>query len=311
MILVSNPNPSRNVHQLFARKVKNLEIISRLRVSSFLQGNRSSLFHGLGTDFADLREYEPGDDLRRIDWNATARKAGELVVKEFYVERNANVLGVLDVSQSMLLGETNPRVKKAVEALAALGFAANMNKDLFGLATFGQNINLYIPPKAGKKHLYYVFSRLLGVIPEGSTKIGDSIKDIIFSLKKRSIILVVTDLHANIEETFYGFKVAKAYGHDIQVIHISDPLEYVFPKRIGKVKFNDPENGETLVVDLEDPIMKGNYYFKLMKRINALHEFMKKLRGMGVRVIETTTQDVTEKVLLAYFNSKRKGAVLR
>ncbi len=292
---------------LLRRKLRNLFIQSRIKVTTFLQGHRRSVFLGPGTEYADLREYVPGDDLRRVDWRATARRPGNLIVREYEVERNVNVFVAIDTSQSMLLGEGSPRIRSAILAAAALGQATIGSRDFFGIGLFSSDIDLFLPPRGGRRHLYSALSKAIGVIPSGTTTLGSSIREVAGKLKRRSIIIVITDLHDNFEETIKGFRAAVSRGHDIHVIHISDPLEYVFPGRLGKVKIFDPSQKDPVVIDLSDPIERGIYYEALIQEIENMRNFVKTLRSLRIRVVEASTKDVVDQILLTYYSAKRRG----
>ena len=295
------------IENLIRKKIRNLFISTKIKVSTFLQGHRRSVFLGPGTEYADLREYVPGDDLKRVDWRASARRPGNLIVREYEVEKNINVMVLIDVSQSMLLGEGEPRISMAVKAAAALGYATINNRDFFGVGLYSSDVNLFLPPRGGRKHLFTALSKMVNVVPSGVTNLGEAVKEVASKLKRRGIIIVITDLHDKFEETLKGFRAAIAHGHDIQVIHITDPLEYVFPGKIGKVKFFDPQTNQPVVVDLSDPLERGVFYLALTEEIEKMKDFVKKLRALKIRVIEATTKDVIDQVLLAYYNSKRRG----
>ncbi len=292
---------------LLRKKIRNLFIDTRIKVSTFLQGHRRSVFLGPGTEYADLREYVPGDDLKRVDWRASARRPGNLIVREYEVEKNINIMVLIDASQSMLLGEGETRISMAVKAAAALGYSAISNRDFFGVALYSSDVHLYLPPRGGRRHLFTALSKMVNVVPSGTTNLGEAVKDVAAKMKRRGIIIVITDLHDKFEETIKGFRAAIAHGHDIQVIHITDPLEYVFLGKVGKVKFFDPKTNTPIVIDLANPLERGLYYLALTEEIEKMRDFVKKLRGLKIRVIEATTKDVIDRVLLAYYNSKRRG----
>lgn len=288
------------------KRIQGLSLLAREKVSSFLSGNRRSILRGEGTDFADLREYVPGDDLRHIDWRATAKRGDSLIVRDYDLERNTNVVLLLDGSASMLLGKKEPRIKIAVEAVASLAYAATMNKDFIGFGAFSEELSNFVPPKGGKSHEFFIYKQLLNLIPKGETNIGEALKAVATSLKRRSLILVVTDLHDNIEQTLDGFKIARAFKHEVQLLQITDYGEYVLPDNMGKVKFQHPETGQPEVVDFAKPMTKGLYSYDIYRSINELNEFKRNLRGLNVRVVETRTEDLTERVLLAYYSSKSR-----
>ncbi|MHA1199836.1 MAG: DUF58 domain-containing protein [Candidatus Heimdallarchaeaceae archaeon] len=274
------------------KKLKKLEILAKERSTSFLQGHRRSIFRGPGTEYADLREYTEGDDLRFIDWNASSRVPHKLIVRDYEQERNTNVILMLDTSYSMLLGDPTPRIKMAVEAIATLAYTVMNNRDNFGWVSFSDKIHKYVRPRGGKTHLYTIFNEMLKVAPLGNTDIGDSIREIALAQKRRAIIIILTDLHGNLEKALDGFKVANIKHHDIR-----------------QVKFQDPETGEVLAVNFSNLLERGMFMYELGLQIKEINEFKRKAVGLNIDVIDAPTTVLMEKLLLTYFGSKRRGLV--
>lgn len=291
------------------KKLKRLEIIAKQKSTSFLQGHRRSIFRGPGTEYADLREYVEGDDLRFVDWNASSRVPFKLIVRDYEQERNTNVILMMDTSYSMLLGKPVPRIKIAVEAVASLAYAVMNNRDNFGWVSFADEIKTYIPPRGGKLHLYHILNEMLKIHPLGRTNIGDVVRDVALSLKRRSIILILTDLHGDLKGAMEGFKVASLKKHEVKLIHIHDPEEFLFPKNPRQVKYQDPETGEIKVVNFSNLLERGKYMYEVGLQIQQINNFKRNVRGLNIDVIDAPTTALTEKLLLAYFGSKRRGAV--
>jgi hypothetical protein len=292
---------------LISKRVQGLQILAKQKVSSFLSGNRRSLFLGNGTEFSDLREYQKGDELRHIDWRATAKRYNSLIVRDYEVERNTSIVFLLDASASMLLGKKYPRMRSAMIAVASLAHASISNKDFFGFGAFSENLSLYIPPKGGKSQEYLVYKRLLELIPEGKTDIGTSIKQVATSLKRRSLILVLTDLHDHPENMIKGFRIAKGFNHEVQVLQLTERGEFTLPSNIGKIKFTHPDTGSPTVADFSDPVISGIYNYEINKKVIEINKFKRKLRGMKVKLVESYTEDLAEKALLSYFSLKQRG----
>ncbi|MHA2249519.1 MAG: DUF58 domain-containing protein [Candidatus Kariarchaeaceae archaeon] len=292
---------------LLSKRIEGLSIIAREKVASFLSGNRRSLFLGHGTEFADLREYQTGDELRYIDWRASAKRFNTLIVRDFEVERNANVVLLVDASASMMLGRKEPRMKGAILSIASLAHAVIHNKDFFGFGAFSNSVSQFLHPRGGKSHEYYIYKQLLNLVPEGTTDIGEALIKVSTSLKRRSIIIVLTDLHDDTEGMIKGFRIARGFKHDVQVLQISDYGEYALPEKIGKIKFSHPDTNAPVVADFSDPIVSGIYSYEINKKLQEINNFKRKLRGLKIRVVETYSEDLTEKMLLAYFGSKQRG----
>lgn len=294
--------------ELLSKRVEGLSIIARQKVASFLSGNRRSLFLGSGTEFADLREYVYGDDQRHVDWRATAKRQNKLIVRDYEVERNTNVIFVMDNSASMMLGGKEPRIKSAVIAVASLAHATIMNKDNFGFGVFSDKMDEFILPRGGKPQEFLIYKKLLNLVPEGKTNLGEALKKIATTLKQRSIIMVLTDLHDNLDEMFKGFRIAKGFNHEIKVVQLTDRGEYSLPDKIGKVKFVHPGKEKPVMADFGDPLVSGLYAYEIGKQRRELKDFKRKLRGLKIEVIESYTENLVEQILLSYFNSKRQGA---
>ena len=291
------------------KKLKRLEITAKKRSTSFLQGHRRSIFRGPGTEYADLREYTEGDDLRFVDWNASSRVPFKLIVRDYEQERNTNVILMMDTSYSMLLGDPVPRIKMAVEAIATLAYTVMNNRDNFGWVSFSDKIHNYVPPRGGKTHLYHIFNEMLKVAPFGRTNIGETIREISLAQKRRSIIIVLTDLHGDLEGALDGFKVANAKKHELKLIHIHDPEEFLFPKKPRQVKFQDPETGEIRVINFSNLLERGKFMYEVGLQIKEINKFKRSILGLNIDVIDAPTNVLTEKLLLAYFGSKRRGGL--
>jgi len=291
------------------KKIKRLEILAKERSTSFLQGHRRSIFRGPGTEYADLREYIEGDDLRFIDWNASSRVPFKLIVRDYEQERNTNIIMMMDTSHSMLLGEPIPRIKMAVESIATLAYTVMNNRDKVGWASFSDKIHNYIQPRGGKTHLYHVFNEMLKIAPFGTTNIGETVREIALLQKRRSIIIILTDLHGDLEGALDGFKVAKAKRHELKLIHIHDPEEFLFPKQPRQIKFQDPDTGEIQVINFSNLLERGKFMFELGLQIKKINDFKRSIRGLNIDVIDAPTTILTEKLLLAYFGTKRRSSV--
>lgn len=292
-------------------QLKGLELIARKKSASFLQGNRRSIFRGVGSEFAELRDYVPGDDLRHIDWGASARRPHKLIVREFEQERNTNVMIALDISLSMTLGQPQTRIKMAVEAAAALAYSVMNNKDNVGFAAFSDKTHNIIRPGGGKNHFYLVLNALLNTTPRGTTDLASSLKEIALSLPKRSLILVISDLHDFDEEADEGFKIGAALKHEVQIIHIHDPGEFPAIGNVGEVKFMDPESETVETIDLSDPLQRAQFMYEVYLRANHVRTFVRRMWGLNIQVVDSPTTVLVEQMLLAYFTAKSRGRLMR
>jgi len=232
------------------KKIKKIEITTRHLVDTVLQGEYLSSFKGRGIEFAEVREYMEGDDIRAIDWNVTARM-NALYIKNFIEERELQVVFAADLSGSLEFG-TKEQLKKELlfEFVAALGFTASINNDRVGFMGFTTEAEKYIPPKKGKKHILRIVREILSHSGGNSaTNISASLIYLSHILKKRSTIFVISDFYDNSD--YYDALKILSHHHDVIAVLVRDRMD-VELKNIGYVPFFNPESGETAWVDTSD-----------------------------------------------------------
>ena len=299
------------VELLKRAQVRKLAITARKKSISTLYGSRRSVFRGVGTDFSETREYVPGDDLRYIDWGASARTPNNLIIKEFEQERNTSVTVLLDTSNSMTLGEPITRLKIAAEASATLSYAALRGRDKIGFVSFSDKIHNFIRPAGGLSHFYHILNTLVNITPGGRTDLGTVLKTTALTVPKRSLILLVTDLHDLKDESVAGFKLCNALKHEVQVMHIHEPSEYSTLAATNEVKFEDPKDpGKIVTLDLKDQLTRAEFMYEIYERSQKITQFIRELRGLKVRVIDAPTTALVRKVLMAYYTSKSKNILI-
>ena len=231
------------------KKVRRIEITTRGLVNEVFSGEYHSVFQGRGMNFAEVREYQYGDDIRSIDWNVTAR-TGAPFVKVFEEERELTVMLVVDVSASGDFG-TRERMKGdvAVEICALLAFSAIKNNDKVGLIIFSDRIEKFVPPRKGRRHVLRVLRELLYHRPRGrGTDIGAALEYLTHVTKRKAVAFLVSDFLSG------GFAKALAVAgrrHDLIAVRIGDRREVELPP-IGFVEFEDAETGEHLLVNTSD-----------------------------------------------------------
>jgi uncharacterized protein (DUF58 family) len=231
------------------KKIRRIEIRTKRLVNDVFSGEYQSVFKGRGMEFSEVREYLPGDDVRSIDWNVTARM-GHPYVKKFDEERELTIMFLVDGSASGAFG-TVSRFKSelAAELCALLAFSATRNNDRVGLITFTDRIEKVVPPKKGRVHVLRVVRELLYYTPEGrGTDIPIALDYLSNVVRRHAIVFLVSDfLTAGYERSL---AVANR-RYDLIAIPISDPRESGIP-RLGLVDLEDPETGERLAVDTGD-----------------------------------------------------------
>lgn len=228
------------------KKIRRIEITTRKLVNDLFSGEYHSTFKGQGMEFEEVRQYEPGDDIRLIDWNVTAR-SGYPYVKIFKEERELSVVLLVDASSSGQFG-TRDRFKSdtAAELCAILAFSAIKNNDKVGLIIFTDKIELFVPPQKGRAHVLRLIREILYFKPEGvGTDIGGALEYFSRVIKRKSVVFLISDF---LSEDFYKPLQIANNKHDIVAMKVSDPREETF-ENVGLIELEDAETGEVFVID--------------------------------------------------------------
>ena len=240
------------------RKIRRIEISTRRVVHDNFAGRYHSVFKGQGMEFDEVRPYNPGDDVRRIDWNVTAR-TGSPYVRRYHEERETTVMLALDASGSSDFGSAGRlRRELAAEMAAVLSYAATTNNDKVGLLIFTDGVELLVPPRKGKRHVLRLIRDVLVFEPRGrGTDIGLALDTVNRVLKRQSIVFVVSDFLADVES--YGRSLAVTNRrHDVVAVQLSDPMEREVAD-VGLLSLQDAETGEMMLVDTSDPAWRRLY----------------------------------------------------
>ena len=282
------------------KQVRRVEIATRGLVNNVFSGEYHSVFRGRGMNFAEVREYQYGDDIRAIDWNVTAR-TGAPFVKVFDEERELTVMLVVDVSAS---GEFGSRARMkgevAVEICAVLAFSAIKNNDKVGLIIFSDRIEKFVPPHKGRRHVLRVLRELLYFKPQGrGTDIADALEYLARVVRRRAVVFVVSDFLAT------GYERALAVAgrrHDTIVIRMGDPRERELPA-VGYLELEDAETGEQLTVNVSDPTFRAAFDRDVTDRWAARE---REFRKSGVDVVEISTDRPYTDRLMRFFQQRAK-----
>ena len=282
------------------QKIRGIQIKTSHLVTELMAGEYVSAFKGRGMEFNTVREYAPGDDVRLIDWNVTARM-DQPFIKEYIEERELNVMLMVDVSSSGEFGSTGKfKNEISAEVASILAFAAIRNNDKIGLIVFSNKVEHYIPPKKGKAHVWNIIRTILNYQPEGRlTDLNTPLEYLLKIQKRKCIAFLISDFQATNYET--NVKLARQ-KHDLVAISISDPREKDLPK-IGLINLRDSESGETLLVDTNDREMtKLLTSYEREKR----GKFKKLFRSVGVDTIEIDTAGSLVEPIIRYFKIREK-----
>ncbi|MBM3241428.1 DUF58 domain-containing protein [Candidatus Poribacteria bacterium] len=228
------------------KEVRRIEILTSNLVNNVFAGEYESAFKGRGMDFDEVREYQPGDDIRMIDWNVTAR-AGQMYVKKFVEERELTVMLLVDASSSLNFG-TAQRTKSTIATYicALLAFSAIKNNDKVGLVIFTNRIECSIPPKKGRKHVLALIRDLLYFQPQNRrTDLNCALEYLSRAIKRRSVVFLISDFHTQGYES--ALRIASK-RHDLIAVNIIDERELEFPD-VGLIELEDAETGARIIVD--------------------------------------------------------------
>jgi uncharacterized protein (DUF58 family) len=237
-------------------KVRLIEIQTRSVVNELFAGEYHSVFKGRGMEFAEVREYQQGDDVRSIDWNVTAR-VGTPFVKMYDEERELTVMLVVDASASGAFGsEEQMKGEVGVEISALLAFSAIKNNDRVGLLIFTDEVEVFIPPKKGRKHVLRVIRELLYFQPQGrGTSIAGALEYLERVIHRRSVVFILSDF---LDADYQRVLQLVARRHDLIAVNLFDPRERQLPD-VGFISLQDAESGGQLLVDTRNPRVRERF----------------------------------------------------
>ena len=282
------------------KQVKHIEIRTTRLVNTMFGGQYESVFKGHGIEFAEVREYYPGDDIRSIDWNVTAR-TGNPYVKVFHEERELTVIFAVDVSSSFHFG-SGEKLKSeiAAELCALLAFSAVKNNDKVGLLIFSDKIEKYIPINKGTQHVLRVVREILYYEPESKgTNLRLGIETLNTILTRRAVIFLISDFF-DIEYE-QPLKILARY-HDVIAINIFDPRERIIPS-VGYIELEDAETGKTLLINTKNNDFRKRYNQSAIENKNKADSFFK---SKGIDKIDIDITKSYVKPLRAFFQMRAK-----
>ena len=282
------------------KKVKRIEIQTRGLVNSFFGGEYHSVFKGRGMTFSEVREYTPGDDIRLIDWNVTARSSNPFI-KVFEEERELTVYLIVDISESGSFGSLlNTKKDVSSEIASVLGFSAIKNNDKVGLILFSDDVVKYVPPKKGKTHVLRIVRELLYIKSTGErTSIKKGLEFLNKVAKRKAVIFLLSDF---IDDNYWDAVKIVNKKHDLIAINIFDPFEVDFPNS-GMIKIEDPETKSRFWIDAS-----STYDLNKMnnKNIDKLEHLEKSSKKIGLDLISISTAEDYVEPLLNLFKKRGK-----
>ena len=288
------------IPQEIISKVRRIEIRTKGLVNDLFGGEYHSVFKGRGMMFSEVREYQPGDDIRLIDWNVSAR-VGTPFIKIFEEERELTVYMVVDVSGSGQYGTVEKmKMELGTEIAAVLGFSAIKNNDKVGVLLFSNEVEKYIPPKKGKSHILRVIRELLYYKPKfRGTSINSALDFLLKVAKRRSVVFLISDF---VDSNYWASLKMVNKKHDIIGIRLYDPSEAELPD-LGLVKVMDPESEQEFWINTSRYSDRIDYKNTFNNRISELQSRCKKIK---FDLISISTQEDYVEPLMDFFHRREK-----
>ncbi|HJM47396.1 MAG: DUF58 domain-containing protein [Candidatus Marinimicrobia bacterium] len=288
------------IPQEIISKVRRIEIRTKGLVNDLFGGEYHSVFKGRGMMFSEVREYQPGDDIRLIDWNVSAR-VGTPFIKIFEEERELTVYMVVDVSGSGQYGTVEKmKMELGTEIAAVLGFSAIKNNDKVGVLLFSSEVEKYIPPKKGKSHILRVIRELLYYKPKfRGTSINSALDFLLKVAKRRSVVFLISDF---VDSNYWTSLKMVNKKHDIIGVRLYDPSEAELPD-LGLVKVIDPESEKEFWINTSRYQDRIDYNNTFNNRISELQSQCKKIK---FDIISISTQEDYVEPLMDFFRRREK-----
>jgi uncharacterized protein (DUF58 family) len=285
------------------KKVRQIEIRTNREVTDVLGGQYHSVFKGHGMEFEEVREYLPGDEVRSIDWNVTAR-FGHPYIKKFKEERELTVMLIVDVSASGQFGSVRQTKNElAAELAAVLAFSAIRNNDKVGLIMFTDQIEKYLPPKKGRGHVLRVIREILAFKPKGrGTNLKAALDYLNHVQTRRAVTFVLSDFQVQDEETVRKKLRVASKRHDVIALSLRDPREEELPA-VGLVELRDAETDERTLVDTFDRNVRDQFAAKSRQRLEALRHM---LRSASVDHVEIRCETDYMLPLIKFFKMRER-----
>ena len=283
------------------KKIRKIEIVTERLVRDRMAGQYHSVFKGSGIAFSEVRQYMPGDDIRLIDWNVSARM-NEVYIKLFTEEREMTVLLLVDMSASGNFGSRAQEKRAlAAEIAAVLAFSAIRNNDRVGLIIFTDDVEKFVPPKKGKKHVLRVISEILSFQPQSPrTNIGAGLQFLGRIARRRAVAFLISDFLAAPASYERALRIS-AGRHDLVPVAVTDPLEESLPA-IGFLEVEDPETGEITVFDTSGP--EGRAFARDARRAVEAREAL--FRRLDMDTVNVRTDRPYLPALTTFFEARAR-----
>jgi uncharacterized protein (DUF58 family) len=291
-------------HKDLLKKIREIEITSTRVVDELLGGEYKSVFKGRGMEFDEVREYQPGDEIRTIDWNVTAR-TGKPFVKRYIEEREQSLFFLVDMSASGTFGSSEKtKNETAAELCGLLAFSAIKNNDKVGLIIFTDEVELFIPPDKGQLHVLHIIREILDFEPRRKgTSISCAIDYLGKMVKKKCVTFLITDFQDS--DYIPSLKLA-AIHYDLVAITITDPREQELPNA-GLIELADAETGEQILVDTASAAARRNFNTAAKARQLELKDSLARL---NIDQVEVRTDRDYMPDLIRFFRTRERRQTL-
>jgi len=285
------------------KKVRQIEIRTRRLVNDSLAGEYHSVFRGRGMDFDEVREYAPGDEVRAIDWNVTARE-GRPFIKKFTEERELTILLMVDLSASGNFGSAGQSKRElAAELASVLAFSAIRNGDKVGLILFTDGIEQYIPPKKGRQHVLRVVREILAFKPKRrGTNVTHALDFVNGVTLRRSVVFLISDFQSENLDNLRRAMRQTHRRHDLIAVRIQDPHEATLPD-VGLLSIEDAETGELLELDTTNPDVRARFATCAQERVALLQ---RTFNGEAVDSLDLVTGQNYVPALRRFFKTRER-----
>lgn len=282
------------------KKIRRIELRTNRLVTETLSGQYHSVFKGQGMNFDEVREYQPGDDVRLIDWNVTARM-NHPFVKKFVEERELTLLLIVDLSASGVFGSTvQSKRELAGEIACVLAFSAIRNNDRVGLILFTEDVEKYIAPRKGERHVLRVIREILYFDPhQRGTNLDSTVEFLLRITSRKSIVVLISDFLTEFDTSILRHVNKK---HDLVAIQIVDPNEMQLPD-VGRIALEDAETGEIMEINTSDVGIRSTF---ARRREYWQDELKKNLRMLGIDLIKITNGQPYAGELEKFFKQREK-----
>ena len=280
------------------KKIRRIEISTNRLVNNIFAGEYESVFKGQGMEFEEVREYQPGDEIRTIDWNVTARM-GQPYIKKYVEERELVMMLLVDTSASADFGTyQGTKAEIAAEISALLAFSAIKNSDKVGLICFTDDVELFVPPRKGLKHVLRVVREILYFAPQQrGTNISAALEYVDRVIRRKSVVFLISDFR---DQGYEKRLQVTSKRHDLIAITLQDMREETLPN-VGLIELEDAETGEVVVLDTRDPKAREMYRQLNLSVVEARRKFFQSNR---IDNIEIRTEQSYVEPLIRFFRQR-------